>query len=635
MINDLIQQGLQHHNAGRIEEAKLLYEQALAVNPKHPDALHLLGLTALQSGSPGRAAELIRAAIAGQRKNPAFHANLAAALTELGEWDDALAAFRSAAKLDPREPQFQVGIANCNALSGKYREAEIQLRKITQRFPRCALAWLNLGNAVRDQGRADEALQFYRRAIEVDANLLDAHNNLGNALRSLGWFEDAEQAYRRAIALQPDYELGLSNLANVLIDRARFAEAEAVCRNALARAPQSALLYSFLAAAIGHQGRLHEALDLHRKAAALAPESAHTLTALGSALYEIGMLAEGLPLLARAVTLAPHSWEAHFWLAIAKLAAGEFDEGWREFIHRPTRGHFIKLNPEVKLAASLPEALAERTVCVLGEQGLGDQLFFLRFAGHLKARGASVTYRSTPKITSILERVATLDQVLPDTAPIPQAEHTLLVSDLPLALSSPAALPEARGKIAPPVPPPLALTPLADQLALIRNRLSALGPPPYFGLTWRGGTSPDAQSGMSWMLFKQIPLQQLSATLRGIAGTFLALQRHPEPGEIEHLSACIGKPVHDLTALNEDLEAMLALLALIDDYIGVSNTNMHLRAGVGKTARVLVPCPAEWRWMSAGEESLWFPGFRIYRQTSHGDWDGALKKLSGDLLEPS
>jgi len=579
------------------------------------------------------AAELIRAAIAGQRKNPAFHANLAAALTELGELDDALAAFRSAAKLDPREPQFQVGIANCHALQGNYSTAETQLHKITQRFPRYALAWLNLGNAVRDQGRVDEALQFYRRAIETDANLLDAHNNLGNALRSLGRFEDAEQAYRRALALQPDYELGLSNLANVLIDRARFTEAEAVCRNALTRAPQSVLLYSFLAAAIGHQGRLHEALELHREAAALAPDSAHTLMALGSALYEIGMLAEGLPLLERAVTLAPHSWEAHFWLAIAKLAAGEFEEGWREFIHRPTRVQFIKRNPEVKLSASLPEALTQRTVCVLCEQGLGDQLFFLRFGGHLKARGAQVTYRSTPKIASILERVATLDHVLPETAPVPPADYTLLVSDLPLALSSHAALPVAHGTIAPPAPPPLSLTPLADQLALIRNRLSALGPPPYVGLTWRGGTSPEMQGGMAWMLFKQISLQQLGAKLRGIDGTFLALQRNPEPGEIEQLSACVGKPVHDLTAINEDLEAMLALLALIDDYIGVSNTNMHLRAGVGKTARVLVPSPAEWRWMSAGEESPWFPGFKIYRQSSHGDWDGALKKLSSDLLE--
>jgi hypothetical protein len=76
---------------------------------------------------------------------------------------------------------------------------------------------------------------------------------------------------------------------------------------------------------------------------------------------------------------------------------------------------------------------------------------------------------------------------------------------------------------------------------------------------------------------------------------------------------------------------MLALLALVDDYVGVSNTNMHLRAGAGRSARVLVPAPPEWRWMVSGEESPWFPGFRIYRQGTDGDWGEPLARLAGDL----
>ncbi|HEX9782720.1 MAG TPA: hypothetical protein VGA56_08320 [Opitutaceae bacterium] len=35
--------------------------------------------------------------------------------------------------------------------------------------------------------------------------------------------------------------------------------------------------------------------------------------------------------------------------------------------------------------------------------------------------------------------------------------------------------------------------------------------------------------------------------------------------------------------MNEDLEDMLALLAVVDDYVGASNTNMHLRASAGRT----------------------------------------------------
>jgi hypothetical protein len=83
--------------------------------------------------------------------------------------------------------------------------------------------------------------------------------------------------------------------------------------------------------------------------------------------------------------------------------------------------------------------------------------------------------------------------------------------------------------------------------------------------------------------------------------------------------------------LNENLEDMVALLAELDEYVGVSNTNMHLMAGLGKTARVLVANPPEWRWMGAGDASPWFPGFRLYRQNQDGAWDGALDRLVTDL----
>jgi hypothetical protein len=111
----------------------------------------------------------------------------------------------------------------------------------------------------------------------------------------------------------------------------------------------------------------------------------------------------------------------------------------------------------------------------------------------------------------------------------------------------------------------------------------------------------------------------------------VALQRQPADGEVEAFAREAGRTVHDLTALNDSLEDMLALLAALDDYVCVSNTNVHLRAGVGGASRVLMPHPPEFRWMAAGEESPWFPGTRIYRQAPAGDWSAALARLKGDL----
>ncbi|RPJ44071.1 MAG: hypothetical protein EHM16_16420 [Betaproteobacteria bacterium] len=93
--------------------------------------------------------------------------------------------------------------------------------------------------------------------------------------------------------------------------------------------------------------------------------------------------------------------------------------------------------------------------------------------------------------------------------------------------------------------------------------------------------------------------------------------------------------MHDFSDLNDDLESMLALLELIDDYVGVSNTNMHLRAAAGRAARVLVPNPPEWRWLALGRASPWFPQFTVYRQSLRGDWNDALRTLARDLQQLS
>jgi hypothetical protein len=89
--------------------------------------------------------------------------------------------------------------------------------------------------------------------------------------------------------------------------------------------------------------------------------------------------------------------------------------------------------------------------------------------------------------------------------------------------------------------------------------------------------------------------------------------------------------VHDFCRLNDDLEAMLAMLSLLDAYVGVSSTNNHLLAGLGRTARVLVPFPPEWRWQTSGDESPWFQGSKLYRQAPGGEWDAALSRLAADM----
>jgi Flp pilus assembly protein TadD len=658
VVRDLIEKGWAEQQAGRLSRAKTIYEQALRLEPRHPDALNLLGVLALQENDPEQAADLISRAVQAQPSNPGFHANLGQAFLASRRAADAHSAFRRAASLDPRNPQFVVGVAVSLALQGSAAEAERLLRKVVQDHPAYPLGWYNLGNLLRDQLRYHDAVEVYRRAIRVDPGLVDAYNDLGRIFHLLHRFEEAEEAYRKRLALEPDSVPGCVNLASLLIDRGKPGEAIKLCREVIARLSGregTADLYWMLGSALAQQGNLASALIAHHTALVAAPNHARALWGSGIALLHTGRAWQGLRRFVRAWELEPHLPEFGQGMAGVYLASGNMQSGWREYGRRPARAAFTERFPRVELATRTRGSFEAKTILALREQGLGDELFFLRFAPELRARGSTIAYCANGKIASILARVGALHQVIDERAPWPPADLTVLAGDLPRLLGSldaspyapSGAVPFTREDVAkvedpfaslprvfyPELPPPLALEALPQKRRDMEERLSALGPAPYLGLTWRAGTVPE-QQGAVWMLHKEVPLEQLGAAMRDVNGTLLALQRNPRPGEIDAISARAARPVHDLTGFNEDLEAMLALLAVLEEYIGVSNTNMHLRAGTGRTARVLVPRPAEWRWFPAGNESPWFPGFRVYRQGTDGNWEAALEALERDLRAP-
>ena len=180
-------------------------------------------------------------------------------------------------------------------------------------------------------------------------------------------------------------------------------------------------------------------------------------------------------------------------------------------------------------------------------------------------------------------------------------------------------------------PLPLRLHSTQPTLEAMQRRLRGLGPPPYIALTWTGGVPPGEQRH-EWTLFKTVDPALLGRALRDLPGTLVSIQRNPKDDQARLLANAAGRPLQDCSDLNDALEDMLALLSLVDEYLGVSNTNMHIRAGADKTARVLVPAPAEWRWPGDGPSTPWFPGYRCYRQSLEGSWHDALDRLRADLL---
>jgi len=164
----------------------------------------------------------------------------------------------------------------------------------------------------------------------------------------------------------------------------------------------------------------------------------------------------------------------------------------------------------------------------------------------------------------------------------------------------------------------------------MRHRLLQSGPPPYIGVAWQAGMPLEAQGAVVTALSKAVPLEMLAAALRGARATLISVQRQPETGETESVARMVGMPVHDLSDTNANLDDALALMALLDEYVGVSSTNIHLRHAVGRRSKVLVPLPLEWRWGVEGE-SPWFPGTAVYRESAAHGWSEVVSRLKDDL----
>lgn len=507
-----------------------------------------------------------------------------------------------------------------SALGVQGKDAVHALQKAAKRLPGDIEVQVNLGNVLQETGRLDDAIACYHRALALNPAIPEVHNNLGNVLKDQRRFDVAVGSYRKALALNPRYAEAHNNLGVALQELGRLNDAVASYRRALEVHPDFVEAFNNLGNALKALGKFDEALACFQQALALNPDRAETHNNLGAALEASGQLEKAAISFERALAINTEYADAHSNLAHVLLGLGRFEQGWREYAWRQSRDAANAQLPE--LDSLLPFSSAGKRILLCFEQGIGDELFFLRFAPQIRHDALWVGYWSTPKARNLIERSGCVDQVLARYEEAPQADLTVPVGDLPVLLGC---------NTISDIPPALRVAPMPQYVEQIKQQLSALGlaNKRLLGVTWRGGLPPEP--GKPRTLFKHIGLDLLAGAIKDWQGAVVVLQRKPAAGEIEHLRNKVNCPVHDFSEYNDDLESMLALLDELDEYVGVSNANMHLMAGLGKTAKVLIPFPAEWRWMASGDESPWFPGFKLYRETIDAGWGAALSALKREL----
>ena len=314
----MIEQAIEAHKAGKLEEAEALYRAILKDQPKHPDANHNLGVLAVSVNNSVDALPLLRTALEANPKQGQYWVSYVDALIkdnqpktarvvlekgkEMGlsgekvdELSQRLVLLNEESEVDKiQSPTFtqqrekfsakkekkknaspsqgsmgqtsSPSQAEVNALltqyqSGQYAAAEKLGTAITQKYPNHQFGWKVLGAVSRASGRTADAVVANQKVVALLPNDVEAHSNLGVTLNDLGRLEEAETSYRQAISLKPDFAEAHSNLGNTLKDLGRLEEAETSYRQAIALKPDFAESHYGLGNALKELGRIGEAFN--------------------------------------------------------------------------------------------------------------------------------------------------------------------------------------------------------------------------------------------------------------------------------------------------------------------------------------------------------------------------------------
>ena len=217
----------QKHKSGRVAEAFATYTDVLRVMPQHAEALHYMGLLALQSGKGENAVEFFQRSLEVEPANADAHNHLGQAYIGLNDYATAEQCFQHALEYDPDNFHALNNYANCLRHDGDLESALVQFERAMAIRPKSAISAFNYGITLNALGRHRDGIEWLTKATEYDPGNYLAHHHLGVLYEQLGEFQDANANYVAALEMQPRYYDSLAALLNSREHDATEAQVEA------------------------------------------------------------------------------------------------------------------------------------------------------------------------------------------------------------------------------------------------------------------------------------------------------------------------------------------------------------------------------------------------------------------------
>lgn len=288
------------------------------------------------------------------------------------------------------------------------------------------------------------------------------------------------------------------------------------------------------------------------------------------------------------------------WMAY--MLGGDFTAAWRESDAIRRRGA-----PDPHRFWN-GEPLAGRKLMLRSLHGFGDAVQMFRFLPRLRELVSELIVEVPPRLVELAPCFDGMGQVITWGAGAPAAapawDVQMEIMELPYALRvSSADLSPHTGYLRLPEAQRTHVRDVLGQRTL-----------PRVGVVWSAG---------EWNPSRSVPFRELQPLLDMPDVEFWSLQGEPERASWQRLG---DTRIHrDVYRFGDGILPLAAAIAAMDLVITVDTLAAHLAGALAVPCWLLLQRRADWRWMSAREDSPWYPGMRLMRQTEQGDWASLLR----------
>jgi tetratricopeptide (TPR) repeat protein len=207
------------------KDTRTLFGRAMAVTENNYLAMTLAGSMDADTGKLDDAILLYRQALAFKPIYPEAHFFLGRALEGKGQPAEALSEYNQALRLRPDFDAAHVMVGLLLIKERKYDQAVTHFQAALKTNPESAPAQSDWGMALTKQGRWQESIGHYEQALRLDPTLAEAHNNLGIDYLQTGRLADGVRELRVTLQLNPGDTETAFNLAQALNQQGQWGQA--------------------------------------------------------------------------------------------------------------------------------------------------------------------------------------------------------------------------------------------------------------------------------------------------------------------------------------------------------------------------------------------------------------------------